>query len=64
MINDIKLKSGIIWNSMNNVVTEFIVEALDTRELMKHIVGIKRIKHTKIRSKLIPTNGNSHLAGE
>lgn len=40
MMNEIKLKNGIMWNCMNNVVREFAEEDLNTNELLENTLGI------------------------
>ena len=45
MMDEIKLKNGIMWNSMNNVCTGFVVEDLDTNQMMMNILGLNKEKH-------------------
>ena len=45
MINEIKLKNGIMWNCMNNVVTGFIHDELNMKDIMLDILGLSTKKH-------------------
>ena len=44
MMDEIKLKNGIIWNCMNNVVTGFIEDELNTKDIMMDILGLSSKK--------------------
>ena len=39
MMDEIKLKNGILRNCMNNEVTGFVKEDLKTNELLENILG-------------------------
>ena len=45
MMDEIKLKNGIMWNCMNNVCTGFIAEDLNTSDIMNNILGLNKDKH-------------------
>ena len=45
MMDEIKLKNGIMWNNMNYVCTGFVVEDLDTNQMMINILGLNKEKH-------------------
>ena len=47
MMDEIKLKNGILWNCQNNVVTGFVTEQLDTNNLMKEIIGMNDLYQGK-----------------
>ena len=42
MMDEIKLKNGIMWNCMNNEVTGFVEEDLKTNALLENILGLKK----------------------
>ena len=46
MMDEIKLKNGIMWNCMNNEVTGFVGEDLKTNELLENILGLKDVRTT------------------
>ena len=39
MLDEIKLKNGLAWNCMNNEITGFISEDLNTTKLFENILG-------------------------
>ena len=44
MMDEIKLKNGIMWNCMNNTVTGFIGDELNTKDIMMDILGLSPAK--------------------
>ena len=40
MMDEIKLKNGILWNPKSNVVTGFVIEDLDTNAMLQEILGM------------------------
>ena len=40
MLDEIKLKNNFAWNCMNNEITVFIVEDLNTTKLFNKILGV------------------------
>ena len=40
MIDEIKLKNGIMWNCMNNIVTVYIDDEFKTKDIMMDILGL------------------------
>lgn len=44
MMDKIKLKNGIMWNCMNNEITGFLEEDLNTNESLEYILGIAKKK--------------------
>ena len=47
MLDNIKLKNSIAWNCMNNEVTEFNTEDLNTINLLEHILSASNKKDNK-----------------
>ena len=45
MMDEIKLKNGIMWNCMNNVVTGFIHDELNMKDIMLDIPGLSEKKN-------------------
>ena len=41
MMDEIKLKNGIMWNCKNNEVTGYIPDELDCKDMMKTLMGLK-----------------------
>ena len=48
MMDEIKLKNGIMWNCMNNVITGYIEEDLNTKDIMMDILGLSPTKKNVI----------------
>ena len=44
MMDEIKLKNGIMWNCMNNVISGYIEEELNTKDIMMDILGLSPTK--------------------
>ena len=44
MMDEIKLKNGLMWNSMNGIVTGFIKDELNVKDLMLYILGMSKKK--------------------
>ena len=42
MLDEIKLKNGLAWNCMNNEVTGYIEEEINTTHLFEHILGLSK----------------------
>ena len=40
MMDEIKLKNGIVWNCMNNEVRGFVQEELNTNTMLENILGL------------------------
>ena len=49
MMDEIKLKNGIMWNSMNGVVTGFIKDEMNMKDMMMDILGISTKNKTENR---------------
>ena len=49
MMDEIKLKNGIMWNCMNGAVTGFIADELNSKDLMLDILGITNTKKSDTR---------------
>ena len=47
MMDEIKLKNGIMWNCKNNEVTGFVKDQLNTSKMMEEILGLE----TKTKNK-------------
>ena len=62
MMDEIKLKNGIMWNSMNGVVTGFISDDLNMKNLMTDILGLSKVKKRIISNyQLMQISGDSGL---
>ena len=46
-MDEIKLKNGIMWNSINNAVTGFIEDELNLKDIMMDILGLSPEKTCK-----------------
>ena len=70
LMDDIKLKNGIMWNSRNNAVTGFVKEELNKVHMMNEILGMEsKINTTSgkiyvyaIQWRLISTRGTAHTS--
>ena len=40
MLDEIKLKNGVMWNGKNNVVAGFILDQLNTKDIIKEVLGM------------------------
>ena len=49
MMDKIKLKNGIMWNSMNGAVTRFTADELNIKDSMLDILGLSNIKKDDTR---------------
>ena len=51
MMDEIKLKNGILWNPSYNVVTGFVKEELNTNDMLQEILGMNK-KNTETGKQL------------
>ena len=56
MMDEIKLKNGVLWNCSNNTVTGFVMEELNTTNMLKEILGMNDYK--KIGTKQLAVYAN------
>ena len=56
MMDEIKLKNGIMWNPNSNVVTGFVTDDLNTNNMLQEILGMK--KTSKISDKQLSVSAN------
>ena len=44
MMDEIKLKNGVLWNCSNNTVPGFVMEELNTTNMLQEILGMNDSK--------------------
>ena len=47
MMDEIKMKNGIIWYYINNEMAGFVEEDLNTKAMIKNILGLTRDKQKR-----------------
>ena len=56
MVDEIKLKNGLAWNCMNNEVTGFICDQINTNHMFENILGVSLKKTDKKKQLAVYAN--------
>ena len=56
MMDEIKLKNGVLWNCSNNTVTGFVMEELNTTNMLKEILGMNDSKKDSTKQLAVYAN--------